>query len=220
MQLRLSSILALSALAVCLLSQADWKPYSLSGPGAVASSEEERSGTILAEIVRGRLWSRIFSANKPRRSEVLASRNESSAREPKVAKTPDLKIGEVIGQIAEVIGQRADKITNVSTLARAGHAAHASALVDDIAATVRIDFSEHSPVVLIARNRGKIRLMGPDKSLMNVNISDIVIRQLQKEARRAERSEPAEEDDTKCPTETEVKGTQGSEQAERFDSRP
>jgi hypothetical protein len=213
MQLRLSSILALSALAVCLLSQADWKPYSLAGLGAVASSDEERSGTILAEIVRGKLWSRIFSANKPSRSEVLASRPDSNATEPKVKKTPELKV-------AEVIGQRADKITNGSTLALARQSAHAAVLLDDILETVRLSLPDHGRVELIARNRGKVRLMGVEKSLINLSFSDIVIRELQKEVRRAEREARAEEDDAQCPTETEGNATQGSEQVERFGSRP
>jgi hypothetical protein len=216
MQLRLSSILALSALAVCLLSQADWKPYSLAGLGAVASSDEERSGTILAEIVRGKLWSRIFSANsanKPTRSEVLVRRTDSNASESKVRMTPD-------PQIAEVIGQQSEKMTNGSTLAIAGRNAHAAALVDDIVETVRLNLPDHSPVALIAKNRGKVRLMLSEKSLMNLNFSDIVIRELQKEIRRAEREERAEEDDTKCPAEAEGHSTQGSEQVERFGSRP
>jgi hypothetical protein len=213
MQLRLSSILALSALAVCLLSQADWKPYSLAGLGAVASSEEERSGTILAEIVRGKLWSRIFSANKPSRSEVQVRRTDSNASETKVRMTPDL-------QVAKVIGQQSEKMTNGSTLAVAGRNAHAAALLDEIWETVRINLPDHSPVELIARNRGKVRVMLSEKSLMNLNFSDIVIRDLQKELRRAEREARAEEDDAKCPTETEGNSTQGSEQVERFGSRP
>jgi hypothetical protein len=217
MQLRLASILALTALGVCAVSQADWKPYSVADlRAAVTSADEPGSGTLLADILKGRLFSRIFSASKPNRTEALASRTDVN-RAPKVRNTSDRRD-------YGVVGQRESKQPDGSTLAMAGHAARAVAWVDEIGRSVTFHLPSHSPVQLVARTRGKVKVIEPEKFFKNLNFSDFVTSELRKELLRvqrdAQREECTDREDSKRDADAESTANPGSEQVERFDSRP